>query len=207
MKGQASDPQALPLHTSHDMALPTLGSPQGSGYHYPYLQPQSGGLDGGDVYVGGRCWASWGCEGAEGSSLGELNIPSSPLPHLGRHRPRPCIPACTLLLPTQLSAERGVALPGAGKHSGEKQQGDQRQQDGQHQHHSCRTADRTGHEGPRRLGGGQLRKSSPVLWSPGQKRESSFPFPVPLQFLKEELEKLPLGYRERALSLTGGGTS
>lgn len=43
MKGQASDPQALPLHTSHDMALLTLGSPQGSGYHYPYLQPRVGG--------------------------------------------------------------------------------------------------------------------------------------------------------------------
>ena len=98
-----------------------------------------------------------------------------------------------------------MALPGAGEDSGEEQKGDQRQQDGQHQHRSCRTADRTGREDPSRLGGGQLRKSSPVLRPPRQKRGSSFPLPVPQQFLKEELEKLPSGYREGTLSLTTGG--
>lgn len=68
--------------------------------------------------------------------LGEMKIPSSPSPiQVGtNHR----IPACIQPLPTQLSAERGVALPGAGEDGGEEQQGDQGQHDGQHQHSSCR---------------------------------------------------------------------
>lgn len=37
---------------------------------------------------------------------------------------------------SQLSAERRVALPGAGEDGGDEQQGDQGQQDGQHQHSS-----------------------------------------------------------------------
>lgn len=52
--------------------------------------------------------------------------------------------ACSRLLPTQLSAERRVALPGAGEDGGEEQKGDQRQQDGQHQHGSCQDSRQEG---------------------------------------------------------------
>lgn len=47
------------------------------------------------------------------------------------------LPASSPSYPTQLSAERRVALPGAGEDGEEEQQGDQGQQDGQHQHSSC----------------------------------------------------------------------
>lgn len=159
---------------------PRPGFPGGTSYHCSYLQPQNGGLGGEDVCAGGGHRKSSWCGWAEGLALGKLTVPLRlpPLCRCGQPAGEACLPACIQLLPTQLPAERGVALPGAGQDGGEEQERGQRQQDGQHHHSSWwdsrqESRDDTGKGG---MGVGELRTSFLVLWATQRKGGTAFPF-------------------------------
>lgn len=143
-----------------------------------------------------------GVEGQMGWHWGSCMFPLTPSPiqvgtEVGLY------PHCIWPLPTQLSAEGGVALQGAGEDGGEQQQGDQRQHDGQHQHSSCQDSDRRGHDDPRRSEGKEDKEQlSSSLGTPGQEKgEQLFPS-NPTAVPKGRIRDGSLGCGEGDLSWT-----